>query len=67
MLYPTKANEFVAQCSNEVQIEVKLCLNFPSVTSRIVLLFFALLYLKSSKQFSHYYGFRNYIYFSHTL
>ena len=29
--------------------------------------FFALLYLESSKQFSHYYDFSNYIYFSCNL
>ena len=37
-------------------------MNFPGITSRIVLIF-----LESSKQFSHYYGFGNYIYFSNTL
>ena len=47
---------------SEVYSEVKICLNFPGITSRIVLLF-----LESSKQFSHYYGFGNYIYFSYTL
>ena len=47
---------------NEVYSEVKICLNFPGITSRIVLLF-----LESSKQFSHYYGFGNYIYVSYIL
>ena len=62
MLDSTKANEFASQCGNEVYSEVKICLNFAGITSRIILLF-----LESSKQFSHYYGFRNYIYLSYTL
>ena len=57
-----KVNEFACQCSNEVYGEVKICLNFAGITSRIVLLF-----LESGKQFSHYYDLKNYIYFSYTL
>ena len=62
MLDSTKAKQFASQCSNEVYSEIKICLNFAGITSGIVLLF-----LQSSKQFSHYYDFRNYIYFSYTL
>ena len=62
MLDSTKANESASQCGNEVYSEVKICLNFAGITSRIVLRF-----LESSKQFSHYYSFRNYICFSYTL
>ena len=62
MLDSAKANEFASQCGNEVYSEVKICLNFAGITSRIILLF-----LESSKQFSHYYGFRKYIYLSYTL
>ena len=62
MLDSTKANEFASQCGNEVYNEVKICLHFAGITSRI-----ALLFLESSKQFRHSYGFRNYIYFSYTL
>ena len=62
MLDFIKVNEFVCQCSHEVYSEVKICLNFAGSTSRIVLLF-----LESGKQFSHYYGLKNYIYFSYTL
>ena len=39
MLDSTKANEFASQCGNEVYCEVKICLNFADITSRIVLLF----------------------------
>ena len=39
MLDSAKANEFVSQCGNKVYSEVKICLNFASFTSRIVLLF----------------------------
>ena len=62
MLDSTIANEFASHCGNKVYSEVKICLNFADIASRIVLLF-----LESSKQFSNYYGFRNYIYFSYTL
>ena len=62
MLDSTKANEFASQCGNEIYSEVTIGLNFAGTTSRIVLLF-----LESSKQFSHYYGFRKYIYLSYTL
>ena len=62
MLDSTKANEFASQCGNEVYSEVKICLNFAGITSRIVLPI-----LESSKQFSHYYGFKNYIHFSYTV
>ena len=61
MLHSTKAYEFASQCGNDVYSEVKICLNFAGISSKIVLLF-----LESSKLFSHY-GFRNYIYFSYTL
>ena len=44
-----KANEFASQCGNEVYSEVKICLNFPGINSRI-----ALPFLESSKQFSQY-------------
>ena len=44
MLDSTKANEFASQCGNEVYSEVKICLHFTGITSRIVLLF-----LESSK------------------
>ena len=62
MLDSTKANEYVSQCANEVYSEVKICLNFSGITSG-----YAFPFLESSKQFSHYYEFRNYIYFSYTL
>ena len=39
MLDSIKANEFASQCSNEIYSEVEICLNFPGITSRIVLLF----------------------------
>ena len=66
MLDSTKANEFVSQCCNEVYGKVKSCLGIASIVSRIVLLL-ALLYLESSMQYSHYFDFRNYIYFLRTL
>ena len=44
MLDSTKANEFASQYGNEVYSEVKICLNFAGVTSRIVLLFCVTLY-----------------------
>ena len=44
MLDSTKANEFVSQCGNEVYSEVKICLNFAGITSRIVLLFYVTLF-----------------------
>ena len=65
MLDSTKANEFASQYGNDVYSEVKSCLNITSITSRFVLLFCVTL-LESSKQFSHYYDFTNYIYFSCT-
>ena len=65
MLDSTKANEFASQCGNEVYSEVKICLSFSGILE--LSYFFALIYLGSNKQFSHYYGFRNYIYFSYTL
>ena len=51
----TKANECACQCDNEVYSEVKIYLNFAGITSRV------------TKQFSHYFGFRNYFYFSYTI
>ena len=39
MLDSTKANEFVSQCGYRVYSEVKICLNFASFTSIIVLFF----------------------------
>ena len=62
MLDSTKANEFASHWGNELYSKGKICLNFAGTTSRIILLF-----LESSKQFSHYYGFRNYTYLSCTL
>ena len=39
MLDSIKSNEFASQCSNETYSEVEICLNFPGITSRIVLPF----------------------------
>ena len=39
MLDSTKAIKFAYQCGNKVYTEVKICLNFADITSRIVLLF----------------------------
>ena len=61
MLDSTKVNELATQCGNEVYSEVKICFNFAGLTSKIVLLF-----LESSKQFSHYYGL-GIIFIFHTL
>ena len=44
MLDSNKANEFAFQCGNEVYIEVKSCLNFAGITSRIVLLLYVTLF-----------------------
>ena len=49
MLNSTKAIEFAYQCGNKVYTEVKICLNFADITSRIVLLF-VLLHLDSRVQ-----------------
>ena len=39
IMLDSKSNEFTSQCSNEVYSEVKICLSFACITSRIVLLF----------------------------
>ena len=66
MLDSTKAIEFAYQCGHKVYTEVKICLNFADITSRIVLLF-CITSFRVKSTINHYFGYRNYIYFPCTL
>ena len=61
MLDSTKENEFVSHAVMKFRVKLR----FASILLVLPLelsYFSALLYLKSSKKFSNYYGFSNYIY-----